>query len=537
MSKKGESPNKAPSPTITERKGVEEKYRTLVENSLTGIFIHQDGKYVFVNERFARIHGYTTQELLGKNHLTLIHPDEREAIRQIASKRLKGQAAPQQYEVRRLKKDGETIWCEMIATRVTYKGKPAIMGNIVDVTERKRLEQALLESERKYRTLFENLNDAAFLADAETGYILDTNKRGEVLLGRTREEIIDMRQTELHPPEAANEYRQRFATHVQKGRAADYDGEAIRKNGSIVPVNISAAPVTIGEKRLIVGLFRDITERKQMEKEIQDKNEQLEIQNEELRSQAEELMAQQQELIEKNREVEEANRLKSEFLANMSHELRTPLNVIIGFSELMLDQMAGKITSEQKQCLNDILNAGKHLLNLINDVLDLSKIESGKVKLRMTNVALNDIIEPLTRTMAPILMPRKQTLEVNVEEGLPPVHANKAKVEQVFLNLLDNSSKFTPDGGKLKIEAVRRDGWCQVSVIDNGIGIKKEDQERIFEPFHQLDNPLIKEKVGTGLGLVIAKGIIEKHGGRIWVESEYGKGSRFTFTLPLATAD
>ena len=139
--------------------------------------------------------------------------------------------------------------------------------------------------------------------------------------------------------------------------------------------------------------------------------------------------------------------------------------------------------------------------------------------------------------MMPILAPRKQSLDIEAEEGLPLVHADKAEVRQVLLNLVDNSSKFTPDGGKLKIEAVKKNNWCQVSVIDNGTGIKKEAQERIFEPFCQLDNPLVKNRSGTGLGLALVKQIVEKYGGRIWIESEYGKGSRFTFTLPLATAD
>jgi len=274
-----------------------------------------------------------------------------------------------------------------------------------------------------------------------------------------------------------------------------------------------------------------------MERELQEKNEQLDTQNEELQSQTEELMTQQQELIEKTREVERANQLKSEFLANVSHELRTPLNVIIGFSELMIDEVPGKTNKEQRQCLNDILGSSRHLLNLINGVLDLSKIESGKTELSLTNIALPCVIESLRSIMVPILAPRKQSLEVEVEEGLPLVCADRIKVKQVLLNLLSNSAKFTPNGGKLKVEAVREDNWCRVSVSDNGIGIKKEDQERIFEPFCQLDSPLTKEKGGTGLGLAIARQIVEKHGGRIWVESEYGKGSRFTFTLPLATTD
>jgi signal transduction histidine kinase len=159
------------------------------------------------------------------------------------------------------------------------------------------------------------------------------------------------------------------------------------------------------------------------------------------------------------------------------------------------------------------------------------------MELKLKNIALTEVVESLTRTMMPILTPRKQSLDVEIEDGLPPVYADKAKVKQVLLNLLSNATRFSPDGGKLKIEAVRKGNWCQVSVIDNGIGINKEDQEQIFEPFCQLDNPLTKKKNGTGLGLTLVKQIIERHGGRIWVKSDYGKGSRFIFTLPLATTD
>ncbi|MCD6300261.1 MAG: response regulator [Dehalococcoidales bacterium] len=240
-------------------------------------------------------------------------------------------------------------------------------------------------------------------------------------------------------------------------------------------------------------------------------------------------------LFETNEELKKATQAKSEFLANMSHELRTPFNAVIGFSELLLDEIPGKINQKQRQCLDDILSSSKHLLSLINDVLDLSKVEAGKLELKQKDFTLNKLIESLTRTIMPILVPRKQSLDIEIEKGLPPIHADKTKIRQVLLNLLSNSVKFMPDGGKLKIEAIRKDSWCQISVIDNGIGMKQEEQERIFEPFYQLDNPISRERSGTGLGLTIAKQIVEKHGGRIWVESEYGKGSRFTFTLPLAT--
>jgi signal transduction histidine kinase len=259
---------------------------------------------------------------------------------------------------------------------------------------------------------------------------------------------------------------------------------------------------------------------------LRGKNHQLDEQNQELRSR-------QRKLLEKSREVEQASQLKSEFLANMSHELRTPLNVIIGFSELMLDEVPGPTNKKQRQCLEDVLNSGRHLLGLIDQVLDLSKIESGRTELKLAEVALPEIIESLRNTMLPILKPRRQKLDISLEDGLPAVYADKAKLRQVFFNLLSNSSRFTPEGGRIEIKAVKNGTHCHISVADNGIGIKKEDQTRIFEPFCQLNNAPGRGGGGTGLGLVVVKQLVEKHGGRVWLESEYGKGSRFSFTIPL----
>jgi signal transduction histidine kinase len=242
-------------------------------------------------------------------------------------------------------------------------------------------------------------------------------------------------------------------------------------------------------------------------------------------------------LLDVNDELKKATQAKSEFLAHMSHELRTPLNVAIGFSELLLDEVPCKVNDEQKQCLNGIRDSGKHLLNLINDILDLSKVESGKMELKLRGFSISELLESLRSGTVSILTPRSQTLGVSVDKKLSQVCADKARVRQVIINLLDNASKFTPEGGRLRINAVRDGDWCRVSVTDNGIGIRKGNQERIFESFCQIDSPLAEGKRGTGLGLTIARQIVEKHGGHIWVESEYGKGSSFIFTLPLARAE
>ncbi|MCD6453486.1 MAG: hybrid sensor histidine kinase/response regulator [Dehalococcoidales bacterium] len=238
-------------------------------------------------------------------------------------------------------------------------------------------------------------------------------------------------------------------------------------------------------------------------------------------------------LFKANEELKKATRAKSEFLAGMSHELRTPLNAIIGFSELLLDEVPGKINDEQRECLDDILSSGRHLLELVNDVLDLSRVEAGKLKLKLEKLNLARIITSVVPTIKSLLDKNQHRLEVNIEADLPPVRADRNRLRQILLNLLSNAIKFTPSGGKLGIEVTRDGDYCQVSVVDNGIGIKEEDQRNIFDAFTQLDTSPERKKEGTGLGLALTKQFVEICDGRIWVESEYGKGSRFIFTLPL----
>jgi two-component system cell cycle sensor histidine kinase PleC len=391
----------------------------------------------------------------------------------------------------------------------------------IEMTERKRMEEALKDSEEQYRGLVNDVKLGVFRSTpGSSGKFLEVNPAMEEITGYSREELLKMDVSKLYVhPEKRKIILEEVASATGK---ATKELHFRKRDGTEIVVSDTKVAVRGEGGRILYfdGIIEDITERKRTEQDLQEKNRHL--------------VKQQQELMEKTRELEAASEAKSEFLAHMSHELRTPLNVIIGFSELMLDGVPGKINKEQRQCLDDVLSSSKHLLDLINDVLDLSKVESGKIKLRQIDITMADVLEGLKRTMTPILLPRKQSLVIRVERGLPPVHADKGKIRQVILNLLSNATRFTPDGGKLKIEAIRKDHSCQVSVVDNGIGIRKKDQERLFEPFSQLDNPLTGEKGGTGLGLALTKQIIEKHGGQIWVESEYGKGSRFIFTLPLA---
>lgn len=241
------------------------------------------------------------------------------------------------------------------------------------------------------------------------------------------------------------------------------------------------------------------------------------------------------------RQLESASRQKSEFLANMSHELRTPLNAVLGFAQVLRKQAYGPLTDKQKEYVEYILTSGRHLLDLINEVLDLSKIEAGKVELELTLLSLPQIIEKSMLMVKEKARMHRIKLTCTVAEDVPQVTADERKIRQVIYNLLANAVKFTPDGGKVKV-AVRmapsgRTGarrCVEISVSDTGIGIPLAEQERIFEPFVQLDSGPARRYEGTGLGLALVKSFVELHGGRVWVHSEgEGKGSVFFFTLPV----
>ena len=243
------------------------------------------------------------------------------------------------------------------------------------------------------------------------------------------------------------------------------------------------------------------------------------------------------EIAEKSRQLEAASRHKSEFLANMSHELRTPLNAIIGFSEVLLERMFGEVNAKQIEYLEDILSSGQHLLSLINEILDLSKVEAGRMELELTTFELPQTLENALTLVRERATRRGITLDLAVDDRLGPFVGDERKIRQVLLNLLSNAVKFTPEGGRVKVAAAPGDGAVRIAVSDSGIGIAPEDQGAIFEEFRQVGTGSAQKQEGTGLGLTLAKKFVELHGGTIWVESELGKGSTFTFTLPLGSPE
>jgi signal transduction histidine kinase len=286
-----------------------------------------------------------------------------------------------------------------------------------------------------------------------------------------------------------------------------------------------AVPEVNSEGRIAgyVGTITDITERKQAEDEIRKLNVELE----------ERVARRTEELNAAMRRAQEADRLKSAFLAAMSHELRTPLNSIIGFTGVLLQGLAGPLNAEQTKQLGMTRDSARHLLALINDVLDISKIEAGQLEVASAPFDLRAAIENALRLVSPQAQKKGLTLSAAVASDVGSVVSDQRRVEQILLNLLSNACKFT-EQGEVRLECRAQNGWLEISVRDTGVGIRPEDVGKLFEPFHQLETGLDRRHEGTGLGLAICKNLVSLLGGQIRVESEWGKGSTFTFTLPLA---
>ena len=242
------------------------------------------------------------------------------------------------------------------------------------------------------------------------------------------------------------------------------------------------------------------------------------------------------EIEDKSRQIEAANRHKSEFLANMSHELRTPLNAIIGFSEVLQEKLFGELNEKQAEYTDDILTSGRHLLSLINEILDLSKVEAGRMELELATFDLPLAIDNARTFVRESATKHGIALDVAVDDRLGDFLGDERKIKQILLNLLSNAVKFTPEGGRIGIDARQTDGSVEISVSDTGVGIAAEDQPKVFEEFRQVGSDYAHKVEGTGLGLTLAKKFVELHGGKIWVESEAGKGSTFTFTLPITAS-
>ncbi|MEI6644933.1 MAG: PAS domain S-box protein [bacterium] len=382
-----------------------------------------------------------------------------------------------------------------------------------DITELKQTEQLLRTSEARFRALFATSADGIFLfqfvSPGHPGNFIEINDRGCTFLGYSHDELLHLGPQDTRHPDASRDFTNIYEELIRTGNCL-YESAVKTKDGRVVPVEINAVLFEMDGKSTVLAAMRDITERKRFETILQ----------------------------QAKNAAEMANQAKSEFLANMSHELRTPLNSVIGFSEILADKTFGPINVKQERYVNNILQAGKHLLSLINDILDFSKVEAGKMTIDPQPLLLRDVashVLELTRN-------RAQVHGLSIQQAVPGdlnVLADERMLKQILFNLVSNAIKFTPSGGGIRITAEKLCNEVSVSVSDTGIGIKQEDQERIFMQFEQVDSSLSRKHQGTGLGLALCRRFVDMHGGKIWVESTgEGHGSTFHFTLsavPLIT--
>jgi len=342
------------------------------------------------------------------------------------------------------------------------------------------------------------------------GYLKRVNPSVEKLTGYSAAELTSKSGFEfLHPDD--REATRKKLTVLQSGQVAiDFENRCVCKDGSYKWLSWSA--VAEGDHRLIYAVARDVSQLKQWSEKIEHQNRELEL---------------------RNREVERATQMKSKLFASMSHELRTPLNAIVGFSELLSEQTDGPFGEKQKRFVAHIKQGAGHLLKLINDILDLAKIEAGKMEIHLQNFSLQDALPEVLSTIQPLTTVKNIRLEQKWETEAF-VCADRVRVKQILHNLLSNAVRFAPHGGQIEISCCDSGESVSVSVSDTGIGIRPEDQAIIFEEFQKVESPTVITEKGFGLGLSITKRLVEQQGGSILVESEIGKGSRFTFTLPRA---
>jgi PAS domain S-box-containing protein len=498
----------------------EERFRSALENLREGCqIIGRDWRYLYLNPAAAR-HGQSSVEALVGRTMMEAYPGIEKTptfavLRECMESRT-GTTIENPFGL----PDGTVGYFELAIQPIPE----GLFVLSLDITERKRAETALRESEARFNAFMDSNPAMQWMKD-ENGRYTYLNKSVREVAGADASQWIGRNGSELFGAEQAESVRQKDR-EVLEGNAPIEVVERIEVRGEIRLWNTIRFPFTAPDgERFVGGIAIDITALRETEAQLREATADLELR---VRERTAEL------LVAKER-AEAAGRAKSDFLASMSHELRTPLNGIIGFAEFMIDGRPGPLNDKQKEYLGDVLASGRHLLQLINDLLDLSKVESGKMPLFPEAFRIAEAIEEVCAVMKPLAQPKNIAITTTIEPPLDVVTLDEQKIKQVLYNLLSNAVKFAGDGGQVQISAAIRDASRLVlSVSDNGIGIKAEDMARLFTDFEQLDAGIARRHTGTGLGLALTRRLVELHGGAINVESDFGNGSTFTVVLPLA---
>ncbi len=474
--------------------------------------LDENGHYLYVNNAWCETLGYTSEEALQLSMFDVVDPIHHEHCRQVLHSLILDQYPIQLEVIFRTKRGAAVIVEGSASSRMEMNGKIVTSGFFRDVTARKQAEEALRQSEEQNRLLFEEAPESVVLFD-DHGGILRMNRAFETLTGHPREVLLGRRieQTDLLPLQEMQPLLQSVQDNSRSTAEFSFaDFKLIRADGTPRDVQVNIFPLRIQGKVHYLSTMHDVTAEKQAEETLR--------------------LA--------NSELERALRLKDEFLANMSHELRTPLNAILGVSESLTEQIAGPLNDKQLKYIQTIHESGQHLLALINDILDLAKINAGKVELEMSKVDPAGIAQSCLRLVHELAQKKNLELSLDLDSAVSLFFADERRLKQMIVNLLSNAVKFTPSGGRIGLQ-IRGDASNHIlhfSVWDTGIGIRLDEIQYLFQPFVQLDAGLARDAQGTGLGLVLVSQMARLHGGSVRVESQPGQGSRFTVSIPWHAA-
>jgi PAS domain S-box-containing protein len=522
---------------ITERKRGEQelreseaRYKALFVGAAEGILVAdiETKQFSYANPAMCRMFGYAEEEFLRLGVPDLLSAEAGAAGLEEFEAHVRGEKMfTPGLSLRG--KDGSPFFVSIHSSLMILDGRQCIMGFFNDITERKRIE----EEKTRLLTIIEESKDFIGVADPQ-GNLLYHNRAAKRMVGLPEDaDLSHMKIRDMHPGWAAKIVEEEGIPAILREGSWKGENALLHRNGSEIPVSqlllLHRDPLS-GKPAFISTIMRDITENKRLTEALKKSHENLEIQ---VRERTAELVRSFQKLQAVGEDLQRAGKAKSEFLANMSHEFRTPLNSIIGFSEVLYDERFGPLNERQKKYTENVMASGRHLLSLINEVLDLSKVEAGKMALDLASFSILGCMEEVLRVMESQALLKKIKTVLEVPEDFDEIYGDERKIKQVIYNLLANAIKFTPAGGKVGIRGGRIDTGIEVTVWDTGIGISSENLEKVFGAFERLDNIYVQETEGTGLGLTISRKMIELHGGKMWIESEgIGKGTAVKFTLP-----